>query len=216
MPREEMLIDNSAMRLEKLELGPFGTNAYVLVCRQSGESIIFDAPGEAEKIIARLGDTHPRCILLTHAHGDHTGALEELRSQLQIPLAAHPAEADRLSAPSEIPLRDGGRITCGKLSLSVLHTPGHTPGSTCFYTDRLLLAGDTLFPGGPGKTGSPDNFRQIVESITQKLFPLPDDTRVYPGHGPGTTIKEEKENYAVFAARPRDPNLCGDVTWAGS
>jgi glyoxylase-like metal-dependent hydrolase (beta-lactamase superfamily II) len=76
-----------------------------------------------------------------------------------------------------------------------------------------LFAGDTLFPGGPGKTLSPSDFRQIIESITQKIFELPDDTLVYPGHGEATTVKQAKRLYKLFSARPHDPNLCGDVEW---
>jgi len=95
----------------------------------------------------------------------------------------------------------------------VLHTPGHTPGGLCFLTDKYLIAGDTLFPGGPGKTQSPADFRRIIESITQKLFELPEDTQVFPGHGEATTIKEAKQQYEVFSTRPHDPNLHGDVVW---
>ena len=101
----------------------------------------------------------------------------------------------------------------GAIKLKVLHTPGHTPGSVCFLAGKYLIAGDTLFPGGPGRTQSPDDFRQIINSVTQKLFELPDSTQVYPGHGEATTIKRAKQEYAVFSVQPQDPNLCGDVVW---
>jgi glyoxylase-like metal-dependent hydrolase (beta-lactamase superfamily II) len=113
-------------------------------------------------------------------------------------------------------LNDGDEIFVGANKLRVLHTPGHTPGSVCFLVGNYLIAGDTLFPGGPGKTQSPDDFQRIIESITQRLFVLPDETKVYPGHGEATTIKEAKQQYEVFSTRPHDPNLCGDVVWTSS
>ena len=113
-------------------------------------------------------------------------------------------------------LQDGDVMTFGKIQLNVLHTPGHTPGSLCFFTDIYLISGDTLFPGGPGKTGSPADFKKIIESITAKLFNLPDDTQVYPGHGASTIIGNEKRAFSEFSARSHPPDLCGDVLWASS
>ena len=107
-------------------------------------------------------------------------------------------------------------VLFGKVKVEVLHTPGHTPGSLCFKIGKYLIAGDTVFPRGPGKTGSPADFRQIVKSITDKIFVLPDDTQIYPGHGDSTTIKNGKSEFAVFSSRRNDPNLCGDVLWLSS
>jgi len=98
----------------------------------------------------------------------------------------------------------------------VLHTPGHTPGSLCLLSGKHLFSGDTLFPGGPGKTGNPAAFEQIINSITEKLFILPDETLVYPGHGEDTVLGKEKQEFAVFSSRPRTPGLCGDVLWLSS
>jgi len=95
----------------------------------------------------------------------------------------------------------------------VLHTPGHTPGSLCFLVGCYLISGDTIFPGGPGRTGSPDDFKQIINSITEKILVLPDDTQIYPGHGNSAVLKNEKEEFAVFCSRPHEPNLCGEVLW---
>jgi glyoxylase-like metal-dependent hydrolase (beta-lactamase superfamily II) len=128
-------------------------------------------------------------------------------------VAAHPAEADDLPLEPDFLINDGDEISLGAIKLMAIHTPGHTPGSICFLADNILIAGDTLFPGGPGRTQSPDDFRQIIRSITEKLFGLSDQTEVYPGHGEATTIKEAKQQYEVFSARPQDPNLCGDVVW---
>jgi glyoxylase-like metal-dependent hydrolase (beta-lactamase superfamily II) len=147
---------------------------------------------------------------------DHLGALSMLRSVLKIPVAAHPAEARALPSPPEIQLNDGDTVSFGNIKLEVLHTPGHTPGSLCFKTGKYLLSGDTLFPGGPGKTGSPVALREIINSITSKIFTLEDDTQVYPGHGAPTVLKKEKEEFAIFSSRPHPPDLCGDVLWLSS
>ena len=210
------VVDNDRIQIDRLELGPFGTNSYILICQETNESVVVDAPGEAGMVVERLKETQPKYILMTHDHFDHIGGLVELRSALEVPVAAHPADANDLPLEPDLLLNDGDEILIGAIKLRVLHTPGHTPGGLCFLTDKYLIAGDTLFPGGPGKTQSPDDFRQIVESITEKLFELPEDTQVYPGHGEATTIKEAKQQYEVFTARPHDPNLCGDVVWTSS
>ena len=114
------------------------------------------------------------------------------------------------------PLADGARIPFGKAGIRVLHTPGHTPGSLCFLAGKYLLAGDTLFPGGPGHTESPARFQQILASITNKLLSLPDETLVFPGHGEETPVGRERPAIDRFLARTRDPELCGDVLWASS
>lgn len=204
---------NDILRIERVKTAPFGTNAYIIVCEATGESVLIDAPGDADIILDRLEGTNPICILLTHRHMDHTGVLQRLKDELNIPVAAHLADAGSLPVEAEMLLEDGNIVSFGNVTLDVLHTPGHTPGSLCFLTGNILLAGDTIFPGGPGKTGSPDDFRQIVESLKQKILALPDDVKIYPGHGEPTTVKKAKEEFAVFSAKSHDPNLCGDVLW---
>ena len=207
------VVSNNRIQIDRLELGPFGTNSYILICQETNESVVVDAPGEAGMVVERLKKTQPKYILMTHDHFDHIGGLVELRSALEVPVAAHLADANDLPLEPDLLLNDGDEILIGANKLRVLHTPGHTPGSLCFFTDKYLVAGDTLFPGGPGKTQSPDDFRQIIESITEKLFELPEDTRVYPGHGEPTTIREAKQQYEIFSTRPHDPKLHGDVEW---
>jgi len=211
-----LVVKDDNIQIEKLELGPFGTNAYVLVCRATGDSVLVDTPAEANRILERLKGSNPRYILITHNHMDHLGAFSELRSALGVPVAAHSLDAGKLPSPPDILLNDGDTVSFGNIELRVLHTPGHTPGSLCFLTGQYLISGDTIFPHGPGKTGTPADLRQVIESITEKVFVLPDDTQVYPGHGDSTVLKKEKEEFAVFSSRSHDPGLCGDVLWLSS
>ena len=210
------VVKDDDIQIERLELGPFGTNAYVVTCQQTQDSVLVDTPAEANTIMSRLQGTNPKYILLTHNHMDHLGAFSELRSTLKVPVAVHTLDTGNLPSPPEILLNNGDVISFGKVKLEVLHTPGHTPGSLCFRTGKYLISGDTIFPGGPGKTRSPADLRQIIKSITDKIFVLPDDTQIYPGHGDSTILKKEKDEVAVFSSRPHDPNLCGDVLWLSS
>jgi len=204
------------IRIKKLETQPFGTNCYIVVCPQSGEGIIVDTPGEASRILAEAADINVRYIIITHTHLDHLGAFQEVRDSLKAKVAVHPLEATALPSPPDLTLEDGDVVSFGEVNLRVLHTPGHTPGSLCLLMGKHLFSGDTLFPNGPGKTRDPAAFGQVVNSITEKLFVLPDDTLVYPGHGDDTILGEEKQKFAVFSSRPRAPGLCGDVLWLPS
>jgi len=209
-----IVAEDNAIRIEKLELGPFATNAYIVTCRRTRDSALIDAPGEANIIKDKLKNTTPQYILLTHNHMDHIGALAQLRAELKVPLAAHASDAKNLTPAPEKLLNDGDTVRLGELKFTVLHTPGHTPGSLCFLVGHYLISGDTIFPGGPGRTSSPDDLEQIINSITEKIFVLPDDTQIYPGHGNSTVLRNEKEEFAVFTTRPHEPNLCGDVLWS--
>ncbi|MDY7032337.1 MAG: MBL fold metallo-hydrolase [Thermodesulfobacteriota bacterium] len=211
-----IVVKDNDVQIEKLELGPFGTNSYIVVCQSTKESLVVDAPGDTPKVLERLKGTDPKYIVITHDHWDHLGSFTQLRSELNVPVAVHPADSGNLPSAPEVLLHDGDFITLGNIKFKVLHTPGHTPGSICFLFGKYLISGDTLFPGGPGKTSSPSTFHQIVESITSKIFTLPDDTQVFPGHGDSTVLKKEKQEYKSFSSRPRKPNLCGDVLWLSS
>ncbi len=207
---------DDAIQIERLELPPYGTNAYIVMCQKTRDSVLIDTPAEASIIMDRLKGTNPKYILMTHNHMDHVGALAELHFRLKVPLAVHALDAGNLPSTPEMLLSDGDAISLGNLKFEVLHTPGHTHGGLCFKVGRYLISGDTIFPGGPGKTRSPADLRQIIKSITEKIFVLPDDTPIYPGHGDSTVLKKEKDEFAVFSSRPHDPNLCGDVLWLSS
>jgi glyoxylase-like metal-dependent hydrolase (beta-lactamase superfamily II) len=182
--------------LRKMTLGSFENNVYVII-----------DPGQKESLIY---------ILLTHCHMDHVMALEELRSATNAPVGIHPADERAFGVRADFHLEDNHVLEIGKGRILVMHTPGHTPGGVCFLIDNHLISGDTLFQGGPGKTGSPKDFQQILDSITQKLFHLPDDTVCYTGHGPNTSIGESKKEYQIFAGKKRTKPVYGDVAWLTS
>ena len=207
---------DSEIRIKKLETAPYDANCYIVACPRTGQAVIIDTPEEAARILAEAEDVNVRYIIITHTHSDHLGAFEEVREKLRARVAVHPTEAAKLPSPPDLTLEDGDAVNFGTVSLRVLHTPGHSRGSLCLLTGQHLFSGDTLFPGGPGNTRSPAAFRQIVKSITQKLFVLPDATRVYPGHGAGTILGKEKQAFSVFSSRPHAPGLRGDVLWLSS
>lgn len=214
-----VIAEDAAIRIQKLELsGGSGThiftaNSYIITCRKTGRSVVVDVPGETDRIIEALHGTQPDYILITHGHPDHIGGLAELKSKLKVSVAAHPLEVGKLPVTADILLSGGGIVSFGAVNLKVLHTPGHTHGHLCFLTAPYLLAGDTIFPHGPGHTNSPTEFAQIVSSLTKEIFVLPDDTHVFSGHGAPTTIGTEKKEFAVFSSRPHPAGLCGDVLW---
>ncbi|MDY6857220.1 MAG: MBL fold metallo-hydrolase [Thermodesulfobacteriota bacterium] len=211
-----IFVNDENIRIDGLQLGPYGTNAYIVRCQATGDSLVVDSPGGTEEILCQLKGTNPKYILITHNHFDHLGALSELESALRVPVAAHASDASGLTVQPSILLNDGEILSLGNLDVKVLHTPGHTPGSLCFLIGIYLLSGDTIFPGGPGKTGSPKRFKEIVESIKRKIFILSDDTLVYPGHGDTTILEKEKAEFAIFSSKSHSPDLCGDVLWLES
>jgi hydroxyacylglutathione hydrolase len=215
---------SETVQIDRRTLGPINTahdpdcytNCYIITCPQTKDSVLVDAPAEASEILRQLKETNPRYILITHSHSDHVGALSELKSELRIPIGAHRLDANGLSLRPDFLLDGGEEISVGNLKLKVLHTPGHTPGSLCFLIGKHLISGDTIFPGGPGKTESPGDLRQIIESIAGKVLVLPDDTEIHPGHGDHTIVRKEKTELTIFSSRSHDPGLFGDVLWLTS
>lgn len=210
-----MIVDNADIKIKQITLGKWNTNAYVVICPGTGESVLVDAPADAARIKAELQGTSLKYILMTHGHMDHTAALAGLKG-LHIPLAAHQAEAATLPCPIDVPLENGDVIAVGKLRIRVLHTPGHTPGSLCFLVNSHMLCGDTIFPGGPGNTSSSADFLRVVKSIKDKILSLPEDIQLHPGHGESTNIENAKREYAVFISKKHREDICGDVLWLSS
>ncbi|MEJ2168036.1 MAG: MBL fold metallo-hydrolase, partial [Desulfobacterales bacterium] len=169
-------------------------------------------PGdEADRILLALGESslRARYIINTHGHLDHVGANKRLKEITGALILIHPLDAPMLnqvassaaawgiaadnSPPPDRELEDGDEVKFGNITLKVIHTPGHTPGGISLSTDREVFVGDTLFAGSIGRTDFPGgSFQTIKQSIRQKLFTLNDDVKVYPGHGPATTIGEER------------------------
>ena len=203
------------LRITKINMGPYNNNGYIVVCPETNEGVIIDTPAEPEKLLSEIGDVDIKAILITHRHQDHLLGFSEITGSVSAPVGIGTEDASALPKPPEIDLRDGGTIKFGNRELRVLATPGHTEGGRCFLYGKHLFSGDTLFPGGPGKTGSPEALRQLIDSITGKLLVLPDDTAVYPGHGDDTTIGTAREEYQTFSSRPHADDLFGEVTWLG-
>lgn len=208
--------EEGRLRLVKVgPLGPFDNNAYVIQDRETGEAIIVDAPQDGERVLEALSEGHVNAIVVTHRHGDHWMSIDALKSATGAPALCHEAEREPYASKVDATLADGQEISVGELRVRVVHTPGHTPGSLCFVVGSHLISGDTLFPGGPGRTGRPEDLRQEIESITTRLFELPDETLVHPGHGADGSIGASKREHAAFASREHPNDLCGDVTWEG-
>jgi glyoxylase-like metal-dependent hydrolase (beta-lactamase superfamily II) len=188
-------------RIEKLSVGSMDNNVYVIRCDDTNNSIVVDAANEVDQILGAVAGTRVQYILQTHGHADHVQALAALQAATGAPVAVHPADAAMLPIQPDRLLNDSDEISCGEHVIKVIHTPGHTPGGVCFLVGDTLISGDTLFPGGPGNTKSSlGNFPQIIQSV-RRLFELPADTKVLPGHGKDTTIGQERPHLDEWIAR---------------
>lgn len=190
--------------LEALSVGAYDNNVYLLTCPSTGERVLIDPADEPERILQLLaGGKKITSILLTHGDADHFQALEEVREATGAPVGMHPADRHLLSGHRiDFEVQDGDQVRFGEVTLEVFHTPGHTAGGVCFYSAPVLIAGDTLFPGGPGNTRREGgDFPLIMEGIKKKLFTLPAETVVYPGHGKSTTIGAERPHLADWLER---------------
>lgn len=201
-----------ALILETLVVTNFATNCYVLGCTQTKEGIIIDPGGEAKRIleVVERNGLAIRYIINTHSHVDHIGANGIIKEATGATLAIHPADAETLknpmqsllafsgklkpSPPPDELVREGDVIKAGSLELKVIHTPGHTPGGISLKMGSSLFTGDTLFAGSIGRTDFPGgSYKTLIESIAHKLLGYPDTTIIYPGHGPSSTIGEERK-----------------------
>jgi hydroxyacylglutathione hydrolase len=181
------------MEIQRLEVGSFENNCYIITCSRTRECILIDPAADAPKILEGVGGKKVKYILITHGHSDHIGVLEEVRKRTEAPVGIHAADSKAIRNRPDFYLRDGQILKLGDLELKAIHTPGHTPGGVCFLAAKTLFSGDTIFPNGPGNTALPGaNYQVILESIHSKIFTLPDDTVIYPGHGLETTIGREK------------------------
>ena len=140
---------DSSIRIHKIKCGPYDNNAYLLVCPKTQESVLIDTPAEPRKLIRTAGATKVKAILITHNHFDHLEGFDEVTSAIDAPVGIGEPDAQALPKAADFYLSDGDEVKAGTLTLKVLSTPGHTPGSTCVLVGNHLITGDTLFPGGP-------------------------------------------------------------------
>jgi glyoxylase-like metal-dependent hydrolase (beta-lactamase superfamily II) len=195
--------------IAKLAVGPLSNNVYLLRCTATGEGLLIDAADEPRRVaeIARLDGPPVSAILTTHRHPDHWQALAATVADAQAAVYAGADDADALPVAVDERLNQGDTITVGDLSLDILHLRGPTPGSIAvLYRDRAgsphLFTGDSLFPGGVGKTTTPADFTSLINDVEERVFAvLPDETWVYPGHGNDTTVGTERPHLGEWRAR---------------
>jgi len=193
--------------ISKLAVGPYDNNCYLLRCRETGDQVLVDAAAEPDRIMDLIGPGGVSLIITTHRHPDHWQALAEVAERTGAPTAAHAMDAPGIPVPTDVLLLDGDTVDVGSCRLEAIHLVGHTPGSIALLYDDPdgaphLITGDCLFPGGVGKTTTPEDFDSLYSGVVGRIFePLPDETWVYPGHGWDTTIGAERPSLAEWRDR---------------
>jgi glyoxylase-like metal-dependent hydrolase (beta-lactamase superfamily II) len=194
----------------KIAVGPMDNNAYLLRDASTGQGLLIDAANEPDRLIDLIGEVPVVTIVTTHRHADHWQALWEVQQHTGAEVVAHPTDADELPVTVTHRAEHGEVLRFGDAEVSVIHLRGHTPGSIAILYDaggRLagqphVFTGDSLFPGGVGKTVTPETFTSLLNDVTERLFgPLPDATWVYPGHGRDTTLGAERPHLAEWRER---------------
>ena len=190
----------------KMGLGPSGVNGYLLRCTRTEEQVLVDAADDVLFVAAIMGSRGLSTIVTTHAHEAHVRALAELEESTFARTVAHPEDGDALPTPTSHPVRDGDVVEVGDVRLTVLHLPGHTPGSIALLysppdgSAPHLFTGDALLPGGPGATDTAEDRDRLLDALDRKVFgALPDETWIYPGHGPDTTVGRERAAWRTAA-----------------
>jgi glyoxylase-like metal-dependent hydrolase (beta-lactamase superfamily II) len=197
------------LTITKLAVGPMSNNAYLLRDPSTGEGLLIDAANEADRLalLVRLGGPAVAAVLTTHQHQDHWMALEAVVADADAAVYAGGADADALPVAVDERLEDGDTITVGDATLSIIGLRGHTPGSIAvLYRDPEgtphLFTGDSLFPGGVGKTQTPEDFTSLLDDVSARVFDvLPDETWFYPGHGDDSTLGEQRPHLAEWRER---------------
>lgn len=197
----------SHLIVTKLSIGTLDNNAYFLRCRATGHELLIDAADELDRLLATAGDGPLVRVVTTHRHPDHWQALPAIVQATNAATVAHVDDAPEIMADTTEPVSDGDVVRVGDLELTVIHLVGHTPGSIALlYDDPTgpphLWTGDSLFPGGIGKTASAADFESLITNVERKIFDkLPDETWVYPGHGNDTTLGAERPSLPDWRAR---------------
>ncbi|MEZ4622385.1 MAG: MBL fold metallo-hydrolase [Caldilineaceae bacterium] len=201
------------LELRPCQVGPWPMNTYALVCPATKQSVLFDPGADPETLLALLTDTTPIAILLTHTHGDHIGALAEMRQQLAVPVMAHP-NASRRDIRADRWLEQGDSVQVGNHTLNVLYAPGHIDDQLCFVLadDERVIVGDTIFAGGPGRTRSSADFQTTLNTLRTVVLPWPDETICYPGHGPSFRLGDIRPAVEAFVNKDHG-TFHGDAEW---
>jgi glyoxylase-like metal-dependent hydrolase (beta-lactamase superfamily II) len=192
--------------ITKVSVGPMDNNAYLLRCVHTGDQVLIDAANEPDRLGTLIGDAGLTTVVTTHRHADHWQGLADVVSATGARSIAHPADADELPVPTST-VAEGELVPVGGCALEVIHLVGHTPGSIALlYRDPAgtahLFTGDSLFPGGPGRTTNPKDFDSLMTDLETKVFgKLPDDTWFYPGHGNDGTLGKERGSIPEWRAR---------------
>ena len=195
------------LTISKLAVGPMDNNSYLLRCAATGAQVLIDAAAEADRLMELVGPGGLDAIITTHRHEDHWGALAQLRDRTDAPVYAHAADAAAIGVPVDRQVRDGDIIPFGHCALSTIHLVGHTPGSIALAYDdptghHHLFTGDCLFPGGVGRTWSPQDFTTLLDGVITRIFDRYDDeTWIYPGHGDDTVLGHERPHLAEWRDR---------------
>ena len=196
------------LTISKIAVSEMANNAYLLRDRETGEALLIDAAAEPEALRAFIGDADVRTVVTTHGHWDHHRALPEVVEATGAVPVAHPADADELPVPVQRTVEHGDTIRVGGQTLEVIHLRGHTPGSIALLwrgpegAGTHLFTGDSLFPGGPGRTTSPTDFTSLMDDLEERIFERLDDlTWIYPGHGKDSTLGTERPHLGEWRAR---------------
>ena len=198
------------------DLGGFANVSYIVRPAAGGPAAVIDVPEGFEAVLEALAGQEIGVLVVTHHHRDHWDGFDVFRAASAAPVCAGAEEIEIDESRQVRRLADGEVVEVAGVGLEVIHTPGHTPGSICLRAGGVVFTGDTLFPGGPGASRSPAALRQEIRSITERLYALPGETLVLPGHGAGTTVSDSRAEYAAFAAREHPEDLHGNVLWASS
>ncbi|MBU3700933.1 MAG: MBL fold metallo-hydrolase [Acidimicrobiia bacterium] len=197
-----LLLADTGYEIHAVVVGPMDNNVFVVRCTVTGDAVLIDAANEHERLLELCTALGVRSVVETHGHWDHVQAVPAVRDA-GYHVAITAADAEMLESYDEV-LVDDEVLAVGRLRLRTIATPGHTAGSMCFALEGapVLFSGDTLFPGGPGATGFPGgDFPTIIESIDRRLFTMPAETLVLPGHGAWTTVGAERPNLDEWVAR---------------
>ncbi len=187
--------------LRKLVVSPYQTNCYILGCKQTNQGLVIDPGDEVPRIVKEITRSGLiiNYIAITHGHIDHVGGVSELKRITKAPVLIHRLDAGALEAGPDGFLEEGQVLQVGTYTISIVHTPGHSAGGVCLYAPGAVFTGDTLLAGSVGRTDFAGGSHELlVEGVRRKIFPLGDHLRIYPGHGPESTIGRERRTNPFF------------------